>query len=99
MGLGSIPFASFYGVFFRASRGGGLMNEMFQLSDDQRQQGIEAIKVFFSKERDEDLGDLAAMLILEFISEYFGPYFYNKGINDAKYYLQEKLEDLYGLEK
>lgn len=75
------------------------MNELFQLSDEQRQQGIEAIKVFFSNERDEDLGDLAAMLILDFISEHFGPYFYNKGISDAKYYLQEKIEDLYSLEK
>lgn len=79
--------------------GGGVLNELFQLSDDQRQQGIEAIKIFFAQERDEDLGELAAMLILDFVGETFGPFFYNKGINDAKYYLQEKLEDLYSLEK
>lgn len=75
------------------------MNELFELTDEQQRVGIDAIKVFFSEERDEDLGDLAAMLILSFISERFGPYFYNKGIADAKVYLQEKVDDLYSLEK
>ncbi len=75
------------------------MNELFELTEEQRRVGIEAIKVFFSEERDEDLGDLAAMLILDFIGENFGPYFYNKGIGDAKVYLQEKVDDLYSLEK
>lgn len=75
------------------------MNKLFELTDEQQKVGIEAIKLFFSEERDEDLGDLAAMLILEFIGEHFGPYFYNKGIADAKDYLQEKVDDLYSLEK
>ena len=75
------------------------MNELFQLTDEQRKQGMETIKAFFSEERDEDLGDLAAMLILDFISESFGPYYYNKGLEDAKSFLSEKIEDIYTLEK
>ena len=75
------------------------MNELFEFTNEQKQQGIKAIKNFFSESRGEDLGDLAAMLIFEFIGEQFGPYYYNKGINDTKYYIQEKLEDVYSLEK
>lgn len=75
------------------------MNELFELTEERRRVGIEAIKVFFSEERDEDIGDLAAMLVLDFVGEKFGPYFYNKGIEDAKVYLQEKVDDLYSLEK
>jgi len=75
------------------------MNELFELTAEQKQKGIDAIRLFFAEERDEDLGELASLLLLEFISEKFGPYYYNLGINDAKYFLQEKIEDLYSLEK
>ena len=75
------------------------MNELFELTAEKKQEGIDAIKLFFAEERDEDLGDLAALLLLEFISEQFGPYYYNLGINDAQNFLQEKIEDLYSLEK
>lgn len=75
------------------------MYELFDFTNEQKQLGINAIKTFFLEERGEDLGDLAAMLIFEFIGEQFGPYYYNKGINDAKYHIQEKLEELYSLEK
>jgi len=75
------------------------MEDLIELSKEQRAKALEAIKVFFAHERDEDLGDLAAMLVLDFIEKTFGPFFYNKGIEDAKYFLQEKIEDLYSLEK
>lgn len=75
------------------------MEDLIQLSQEQRAKALEAIKVFFANERDEDLGDLAAMMVLDFIEKEFGPFFYNKGIEDAKYFLQEKIEDLYSLEK
>ena len=75
------------------------MSKTFDLTDDQKAQGIEAIKVFFAEERDEDLGDLASMLILDFICETFGPYFYNIGLNDAKGFVMDKLDDIYGMEK
>lgn len=75
------------------------MNELFELNAEQKQEGIDAIRLFFAEERDEDIGQLAALLLLDFIAEKFGAYFYNLGISDAKYFLQEKIEDLYSLEK
>ena len=75
------------------------MNELFELTAEKKQEGIDAIRLFFAEERDEELGELACMLILEFISEKFGAYYYNLGLNDAQNFLQEKIEDLYSLEK
>lgn len=75
------------------------MDNPMTLSDAQRKSALEAIKVFFDEERDEDMGDLAAMVVLDFIEKNFGPFFYNKGIEDARHFLMEKVDDLYGLEK
>lgn len=36
-----------------------------------------AIKAFFQNERDEEIGDLAAMLFVGFILKELGPVFYN----------------------
>lgn len=79
--------------------GGALMNDQFRMTEDQHKRAIEAIKVFFSEKRDEVLGDLAAMLVLDFIEKEFGSFYYNIGISDARHFLNEKLEDMYGLEK
>ena len=42
------------------------------------------LKAYFREERDEDLGDLAADLLLDFIGREIGPIFYNQGVKDAK---------------
>lgn len=75
------------------------MNDQFQLSDEQKNKAIEAIRVFFENERDESIGDLAAMLVLDFFSEELGAVYYNKGVEDARRYMSDKLDDLYSLEK
>lgn len=53
-----------------------------------------AIKNYFYTERDEDLGDLAAALILDFFIEKLAPEFYNQGIYDSNKYMYDKAEDL-----
>jgi uncharacterized protein (DUF2164 family) len=60
---------------------------------------IEEIKRFFWNERDEELSDLAAEIILDFILNTIGPHIYNVGINDAYAFMSEKIDDLFGLEK
>jgi uncharacterized protein (DUF2164 family) len=70
-----------------------------ELTKEEKRQIINAIKTYFEKERDEELGDLSAEIIMDFIAEKIGPYFYNQGVRDAQSYLSEKIEDLYGLEK
>lgn len=75
------------------------MKTKIEITKEAKKQMIEEIKAFFLNERDEEIGDLACELILDFITDKLGPYFYNQALNDAHYFLSEKLEDLYGLEK
>ena len=60
---------------------------------------ISLIKVFFKEERDAELGDLAAMLILDFFIEQLAPEFYNQGVYDSYKYFSEKVEDLLEIQK
>ena len=59
---------------------------------------ISHIRDYFSKERDEELGDLASELILDFFINELGPYIYNQGIEDSYAYIQDKADDLFGLQ-
>lgn len=69
------------------------------IKDDKKKAMIRAIKKYFAEERKEELGDLAALLILDFFMDKLGPEIYNQGLQDAHAYMSEKLEDLYGLSK
>ena len=60
---------------------------------------VSAIKNYFSKEREEEIGDLAAGLILEFIREELAPEFYNQGIYDSYKYMKDMTEDLLAIQK
>lgn len=57
------------------------------------------IKEYFYEERDEEIGDLAAILFMEFILEKVGPEIYNQAVNDCVKVMGEKVEELYALEK
>lgn len=54
-----------------------------QLSKDERAAAIGAIQAHFRAERSEELGDLAAGLLLSFVEEQLAPLFYNRGVRDA----------------
>jgi uncharacterized protein (DUF2164 family) len=74
-------------------------NKKIELPKEIKKQIVEDIKTYFYDEREEEIGDLGAGLLLDFIIEEIGPVLYNQGIRDAHSYLSERLEDLYGLEK
>jgi uncharacterized protein (DUF2164 family) len=74
------------------------MKPRIQLSREQRDLLINKLKEFFLNERDQEIGDLAASLILDFIIENIAPAFYNQGIQDCIAFMKDKMEDLYGLE-
>ena len=71
----------------------------FEFNSDEKRNMITSIQNYFEKERDEEIGNLAADMILDFISNEIGVYFYNKGLKDAHDYIVDKAEDIYGLEK
>lgn len=70
-----------------------------ELSKNIKGRAIEDIKKYFYDEREETLGDLQAELILDFFMKNIAPHVYNMAIGDAYGYMNEKVEDLFGLEK
>jgi len=70
-----------------------------KINKEKREQMINEIKAYFSKERDEDLGDLGATLVLDFIIEKLAPEFYNQEVFYAYQYINDRMEDVLGLQK
>ncbi len=75
------------------------MHAGFTISKENRDRLVGLIKAYFRDERDIDLGDLAASLVLDFFVDTLGPEFYNQGVYDAHRYLLERAEDLLALQK
>lgn len=71
----------------------------FNIKDELKRDMIDKIKTYFSNELEDEIGDLKAMLILDFITEELASSFYNMGIEDASNYIKEKIDDIYILEK
>ncbi|MCT4543114.1 MAG: DUF2164 domain-containing protein [Vallitalea sp.] len=76
-----------------------MKNNKIQLSKEKQDIVCGLIKEYFYEERDEEIGDLAAMLFMEFILEKIGTVIYNEAINDCVRLMGDKIEELYGLEK
>lgn len=70
-----------------------------KLSKDKQEAMINELRQYFYTERGEELGELAASILLDFITEKLGPEYYNQGIIDAYNYMNEKVEDMLGLQK
>jgi len=68
-------------------------------SKERRDEMIVEIKNYFLHEREEDLGDLAAGLILDFVVETLAPEFYNQGVLDSYQFLHDTAEDLLSIQK
>ena len=66
---------------------------------EKKKQCIEDIKVYFENERDEVIGDMAAELFLGFILEKIAPVIYNRALEDVYRFLDDRLDDLFVLEK
>ncbi|MDP4127910.1 MAG: DUF2164 domain-containing protein [Bacillota bacterium] len=75
------------------------MSSKIEINKETRVEMILAIKTYFLKERDEDLGDLAAGLVLDFFMEKLAPHAYNQGVYDSYKYINERTEDLLGILK
>ena len=65
-----------------------------KLTKEQKDKAIRDIQYYFQSERDEELGNLAAELILDFFMKEIAPMIYNEGLNDAKAWFTSKLADL-----
>jgi uncharacterized protein (DUF2164 family) len=64
------------------------------LSKESRTAMVTEVKNYFLNERDEEIGDLAAGLILNFFLDRIGPDIYNQGVEDSHRYMKDAAEDL-----
>lgn len=72
---------------------------LIKVTKERRNDMISDLKDYFSKERDEEIGDLAAGLLLDFILEKLAPAFYNQGVYDSYKYMKDAAEDLMSIQK
>jgi uncharacterized protein (DUF2164 family) len=66
------------------------------LPDVARKQSIASIKRYVAEELDQDIGDLKAALLLDFILKEIAPTIYNGAIVDAQTFLRDRVADLDG---
>lgn len=66
------------------------------LPDETTNRLIGSIRRYFSEQLDEDIGELRARLMFEFVLKEIGPSVYNAAISDAQTYLRDRVADLEG---
>ena len=70
---------------------------------EERAAATAKLRAYFRDELDQDLGQLPAEMLLDFIARELGAAFYNRGVTDAQQLVRQKAEDiveaLYGLER
>jgi len=67
------------------------------LPDATRQKAVSSIKRFFVEQLDEEIGDLKAMLVLDYILTEHGPTIYNQALADARGFIEQRAADVEGL--
>lgn len=67
-----------------------------EFSIEHTKRMIASIKQFFAEFLDQDIGDLKASFVLDFISKEIGPAIYNKAVADTQACMQEMVSELDG---
>lgn len=65
-----------------------------ELDAQESTEAIHSLKKYFAAEMDEELSDLRAKLLLDYILKEFGPLTYNLGVKHAEQYFRRHVEDL-----
>lgn len=65
-----------------------------QLTPEETEEAVASLKKFFAQEMDEELSDLRAGLLLDYIMKELGPLAYNQGVAHAERFLRRQVEDL-----
>ena len=64
------------------------------LPKDKQEQIIKSLKYYFEENMETEIGDLKALLFLEYILKEIGPSIYNQAILDAQSVMTDKVDDL-----
>jgi uncharacterized protein (DUF2164 family) len=66
------------------------------LDETRREQLIKRLQAFFEEEFEEELSTFRAERTLDFLLDVLGPPIYNQAVQDARKFVQERLDDLEG---
>jgi uncharacterized protein (DUF2164 family) len=70
---------------------------------EEKQVLIRKVRDHFDTELDQPIGDIGAELLLDFLQEDIGAFYYNKGLHDAQTALRQQVDGfddmIYALEK
>jgi uncharacterized protein (DUF2164 family) len=67
-----------------------------KLSADTRAKALKSIRRYFADQLDQELGELQAGLLLDFVLAEIGPSVYNAAVADAQVFLRDRIGDLEG---
>ncbi len=65
------------------------------ISDEKKRVTVEAIIAFYKRERDEEIGVIAAEEILELVIDLVGRDIFNKGVDETVRLLQDRLSGMW----
>jgi uncharacterized protein (DUF2164 family) len=64
------------------------------LSDDARKHAVGSLRRYFQAELDQEIGELKATFLLDYLLAELGPAVYNAAIADAQAFFTERTADL-----
>jgi uncharacterized protein (DUF2164 family) len=64
---------------------------ILKMPKDQKIQMINLIQQYFREERDEEIGDLAAEFLMDFMIQQISPWIYNQAIHDVQTIISQKI--------
>jgi uncharacterized protein (DUF2164 family) len=70
---------------------------LITIPDKARTQAIASIRRYFEENMDEEIGELKAALLFDYIVAEHGPTIYNQAIADARSFFEERVADLGGI--
>jgi len=65
------------------------------ISDEKKRGAVEAIIAFYKREKDEEIGVIAAEEILELVIDLVGKDIFNKGVDETVRLLQDRLSGVW----
>ena len=67
---------------------------VISIPDDARKLAVASIRRYFTENMEEEIGDLTAELLLDFVIAELGPSIYNQAVTDAKDVIEEAAIDM-----
>lgn len=65
-----------------------------EFSPERKKQLINDLMMYFEQERDEEIGLLAAEMMIDFLIDKIGGEVYNQALDDAKLWFSKKMDDI-----